>query len=335
MNPICQGRSWLIAFAVATVMVYSAPGQSVTNSSVPVFLPPLPPTAVTLPPSPVVYFRRLLAMSPQQLQSTLAKKSPAVRARILAKVNEYAALDPSERELRLCATDLRWYFTSLLHSPSDQRNSELASVPDDIRDLVQSRLTQWEMLPPPLQQEFLDNEHILGYFSGMGAVNSGAAATKPSSAEQSRWDALSDGEHQAMISQFNQFFELSVEEKQMALGELTDAERRQMDRTLQTFNSLPPQERRECLNAFGKFAGMSRADRAEFLKNAARRAQGLARPGGPRTPVAGAASGNHTTAFTLPAASAGCPCPCRHQPGLKWIPKLRVCFLIFIPFKFD
>ena len=63
---------------------------------------------IQLPVSPVAYFRKLLAMSPQQRESALAKKSPAVRARILAKVNEYIALDPDERELRLRATEVRW-----------------------------------------------------------------------------------------------------------------------------------------------------------------------------------------------------------------------------------
>jgi hypothetical protein len=225
---------------------------------------------MSLPVSPVVYFRKLLAMSPQQRESALAKKTPAVRARILSKLNEYAALDPNERELRLRATDLRWYFTPLLQAPPDQRDAELTTVPDDIRDLVQSRLTQWEMLPPEMQQEFLDNERILGYFSGVGATHNTAESSKPTNAEQSRWNALSDNERQGMIAQFNQFFELSTDEKQKALGELSNGERAQMEKTLQTFDKLPPLDRAQCISAFGKFAGMSRAERVEFLKNAER-----------------------------------------------------------------
>lgn len=209
-------------------------------------------------------------MPPQQRESVLARKTPAVRARILAKVNEYLALDPDERELRLRATDLRWYLTPLLHAPPDQRAALLETVPDDIRDLVDSRLEQWEILPPFLQDEFLDNEHILGYFSEVGATHNAAETSKPSDAEQSRWNALSDNERQVMIAQFNQFFELSVEEKQKALGQLTEVERAQMEKTLRMFNQLPPPERAQCIRAFGKFAGMSRAERAEFLKNAER-----------------------------------------------------------------
>ena len=209
-------------------------------------------------------------MSPQQRESALAKKSPAVRARILAKVNEYIALDPDERELRLRATEVRWYLAPLLQAPPDQRDAELASVPDDIRDLVQSRLTEWEMLPPQLQQEFLDNERILGYFSGVGDTNSAADGSKPTDAEQSRWNALSDNERHGMIAQFNDFFELSTDEKQKALGELSDAERARMEKTLQAFDKLSPLDRGQCIRAFGKFAGMSRMERVEFLKNAER-----------------------------------------------------------------
>lgn len=255
---------------MAAVMVSSAAAQSVTNASAPVVPLPIPSAIIPLPPSPVIFFRKLLAMSPQQRESALAKKPPAIRERILDKVNEYAALDPDERELRLRATDLRWYLMPLLRTPPDQRDTELASVPDDIRDLVQARLVQWEILPPPLQQEFLDNEHILAYFSGVDASFHAAEEPKPSDADQTRWNALSDRDHQAMVVQFNEFFELSAVEKQKTLGELPEAERVQMEKTLQTFDNLPPQERMQCIHAFGKFAGMSHQERAEFLKNAQR-----------------------------------------------------------------
>ena len=220
--------------------------------------------------SPVEYFRKLLAMSPQQLQSTLEKKSPKVRERILAKVNEYAAMDPDERELRLRATELRWYLAPLLQAPPDQRAAQLALVPMDLHDLVQSRLTEWEILPPPLQQEFLDNEHIAGYFAGLSTTNINSEALGPNDAEQLRWNAYTETERQAMITQFVAFFDLSQEEKQKALGEMTDIERQQMEKTLQAFDKLPGRQRAMCFRAFKKFSNMSREERAEFLKNAQR-----------------------------------------------------------------
>jgi predicted Fe-S protein YdhL (DUF1289 family) len=269
MNRFCQGRRWLVTLFTVTVVLSSA-AQSFTNFPASGRASLIPSAIIPRQPSPVLYFRKLLAMSPEQRESALAKKPPAIRERILAKVNEYAELNPEERELRLCATDLRWYLTPLLQSPPDQRTALLASVPDDIHDIVQARLEEWEILPPQLQQEFLDNEHILGYFTGVGGTNNVTAGAKPSDAEQSHWNALPDNQRQAMISEFNQFFELSTREKQKALGELSDTERKQMQKTLQTFANLSPMERRDCIRAFGRFAGMSPAERAEFLRNSQR-----------------------------------------------------------------
>jgi hypothetical protein len=272
MNHFRQGRGWLVLIPAVAFLISSAaaqnakvPAPSAGSASLAIMPPPMPSV-----PSPVDYFRKLLAMSPPQLQSVLAHKSPRVRAKILAKVDEYAALDPDDRELRLRATELRWYLMPVLHTPSDQRSAQLALVPMDIRELVQSRMMEWQILPPSLQQEFLDNEHIAGYFAGLSTTNDNSDASAPSDAEQSRWNAYPENERQAMISQFNSFYDLSPEEKQKALGELTDLERKQMETTLQAFGKLPIRQRAQCIRAFGEFANMSREDRTEFLKNAQR-----------------------------------------------------------------
>ncbi len=61
--------------------------------------------------------------------------------------------------------------------------------------------------------------------------------------------------------------------KQAALNTLSDAERGQMEKTLQAFDKLPPDQRDECIRAFAKFAGMSASEKREFLKNAERWSQ--------------------------------------------------------------
>ncbi|HEY1788878.1 MAG TPA: DUF3106 domain-containing protein [Verrucomicrobiae bacterium] len=271
MNRFRQG-GWLVLIPAAALFVSSAAAQDATNSTA--F--PISAAAAIMPPlasptpSPVDYFRKLLAMSPEQLHGTLAQKSPKVRARILAKVNEYAALDPDDRELRLRATELRWYLMPVLQAPPDQRTTQVSLVPADFRDLVESRLMEWEILPPTLQQEFLDNQHIAGYFAGLNTTNNNSETSAPSDAEQSRWNGYSETERQAMVAEFNDFYNLSPGEKQKALGELTDTERKQMQATLQTFGKLPASQRAECIHAFGKFEDMSREERTEFLKNAQR-----------------------------------------------------------------
>lgn len=202
--------------------------------------------------SPVTFFRQLLAMNPVERNNSLTNRLPETRARILAKVHEYQALSPDERELRLRATELRWWLTPLLHTSPINREPRLTQVPDDLRGLVQSRLTQWDLLPPPLQQEFLDNDKALHYFARV-ETNNVVAATP---------------EQRQISDQFNQFFEFTPKEKQQTLATLSESERAQMEKTLKTFEQLPPQQRMQCVRNYAKFAGMSNPERAEFLKNA-------------------------------------------------------------------
>ncbi|HEY5296842.1 MAG TPA: DUF3106 domain-containing protein [Verrucomicrobiae bacterium] len=222
--------------------------------------------------SPVDFFRQLLAMTPDERAKFLTNRPPEIRARILAKVNEYEALDPNERELRLRATELRWYLMPLLHASPTNRAARLAQVPDNIRDVVENRLTEWSILPPSLQQEFLENERILRYFAHVDLSNNPAENfwREPSDADRAHWNALSEPERKQMMAGFNQFFELTPDEKQSALNTLSESERRQMEKTLQMFEKLPSAQRDECVRAFTKFANMSTSEQAEFLKNAAR-----------------------------------------------------------------
>jgi hypothetical protein len=271
MNRFRQGRGWLAALAAAG-FTFSAAAQSNTNFALHAGTLNIP-AALMPPPSPMVYFRKLLAMPPEEREKMLADKPPEIRARILAKVNEYAALDPRESDLRLRATELRWYLMPLLRAAPDDRAARLALVPDNIRDLVRSRLMQWEVLPPQLQQEFLDNEYILGYFSSVNTTNRLAIEPPPTDVDQSRWNALPDDKRKTMTAQFNAFFELPPLEEQKALGGLSSEERAQMQKAIQTFDQLPPPQRAQCISAFGKFASMSPQERAEFLRNAERWSQ--------------------------------------------------------------
>jgi len=63
---------------------------------------------------------------------------------------------------------------------------------------------------------------------------------------------------------------LTPSEKEKVLATLSDAERRQMEKTLESFGKLSPMQRRQCVTSFTKFAGMSPDERQEFLKSAQR-----------------------------------------------------------------
>jgi hypothetical protein len=282
-----QACGWLVAaFAAGRLAVLPLAAQTVTNIpatpgllSVPANL--MPPTPFPAK-SPVDLFRELLAMKPAERENFLTNRSPAIRARILAKVREYAALDPNERELRLRATELRWYLTPLLHTSPTNRAAQLAIVPDDLRPLVRNRLQQWDILPPPLQQELFESEHALRYFTQVDPSNDPPMPPLPQSSERhpgthnpdpSQAITLSAGQRQKMAAQFNRFFELTPAEKQKTLKTLSNAERKQMEKTLETFSQLPPGQRRQCLRAFTEFAGMSAQEKQDFLKNAQRWSQ--------------------------------------------------------------
>jgi hypothetical protein len=275
-----QHAHWWIAFCAAGQFpTFSLVAGDITNVPAPMKL--LSATTNTPPPalrrkSPVDLFRQLLAMTPGEREDYLTNRPPEIRERILAKVGEYEALDSHERELRLRATEFSWYLMLLLRESPTNRAALLAQTPDDIRLLVQDRLQEWKILPPQLQQEFLDNERILRYFAhvDMNIVPpEDVLHREPSDAERAHWDALSEAERRQVAAGFNQFFGLTPDEKMETLNTLSDAERGQMEKTLQVFDKMPPGQRVECINAFAKFASMDASERAEFLKNAARWSQ--------------------------------------------------------------
>jgi hypothetical protein len=222
--------------------------------------------------SPVDLFRQLLAMTSEERSDFLTNRPPELRDRILAKVGEYEALEPNEREIRLRATELRWYLMPLLRIAPTNRTARLALIPPDVREIVEARLEQWSILPPTLQREFLDNESLLHYFARLdtGSNPVDNFGREPSEAEKAHWNGLPEPERRQVMAGFNQFFSLTDEEKQRTLNTLSETERRQMEKTLNSFDQMPPLLRAECVHAYAKFASMTGAEQAEFLKNAER-----------------------------------------------------------------
>ena len=282
-----QACGWLVAaFAAGQFAVFPLAAETTPNVpassgllSVPANLPPPP---LSQAKSPVDLFRELLAMKPAEQENFLTNRPPAARAHILAKVHEYEALDPDERELRLRATELRWYLLPLLHESRTNRTAQLAAIPEDLQPLVKDRLMRWDILPPPLQTEFFESEHALRYFTHVDPSNRPPMPPLP---QDPRWqhrphdsnlapgNTLSADQRQKITAQFNQFFELTPEEKQTTLNSLSEAERKQMEKTLEMFGQLPPGQRQQCVRAFTEFAGMSAQEKQDFLKNAQRWSQ--------------------------------------------------------------
>jgi hypothetical protein len=275
MSSAWQVQWWLVFFTAGQLLVLTLTAEEpggLSSSEKSIYAPTNGTPPVAYRKSPVDFFRQLLAMTPDERDNFLTNRPPEIRRRILAKVAEYEAMNPNDRALRLRATELRWYLIPLLRMAPTNRAPQLALIPPDIRQLVDDRLTEWNILPPTLTQEFLENQHILEYFAHVDTSNSpsGNVGLEPSAAERAHWNSLSEPERRQVAAGFNHFFELTEDEKQAALNTLSDAERRQMEKTLQAYEKMPASQRAECVSAFAKFASLSASEKAEFLKNAER-----------------------------------------------------------------
>jgi len=240
-----------------------AGATAATNPAARVSFPPLPKPQVT-------YFRELLALSPSELDRALARIAEPARRRLQAKLQEYAALAPEEREARLRATELRWYLAPLMRAHPTNRVAQLALVPEEFRTMVEERLKLWDLLPPETQKEVQESEWSIRWLLGNLTNEPPLPQREKLEQQLAPWLALPLGQRQRMCYRFQQFFELSPKEKERILGAFPEAERGEMDTTLQAFEKLPPDQRNLCVNSFSKFADMTPENRAQFLKNAER-----------------------------------------------------------------
>lgn len=255
----CRCSAWLLLAVLLTggaAAIGRADKVSLTPPVPTSLIPPTPgPT-----PCPVEFFRKLLIMSPSERFAALTNRPTPIRARLMAKVREYLALDPNERELRLQATELRWYLEPLMRLPGEQQATRLAQIPEQWRPAVAARLQQWNLLPSAFQQAMLTNSTAVHFFSQVVPLPPAPRAEPDSRSER-------------LAAQFDQYFELTPAEKAGALRTLAPAERDQIQKTLATFEHLPPTQRLRCLRNYAKFAGMTPGERAEFLHSADRWAQ--------------------------------------------------------------
>jgi hypothetical protein len=227
--------------------------------------------------SPIAYFRQLLVMTDAERSSELAGRPEAQRVGLQAKVDEYLALPASERELRLRATELRFYLLPLMRVSPEEREARLESVPENIRDLVADRLVQWALIPPTFRQQWLENEAALQLFSRMhpgSAANADelvgqlpTARVATMERDFARWQALSDGERAQLLRGFNHFFRLTAVEKKRTLRTLSEEERIAMQKALRKFDALPPSQREACVRGFHQFVLMPPSERARFMGN--------------------------------------------------------------------
>ncbi len=222
----------------------------------------------------------MLAMSPADREKALAAKPEGQRDFLEAKLREYDALPPDERELRLRVTQLRFYLTPLLHKRPDERASRLDAIPSEDRALVEERLAQWDKLPRELQREVRDNEWlvqtVVRFQSGTPAQQKQQLESmSPGRRERlerdlAKWNGFAPDKRQRMLANFNLFFELNDKEKARILKSVPGLERAQIERTIAAFLKLPAEQRTMCMDALKRFTSMTTDQQLQFLSNADR-----------------------------------------------------------------
>ncbi len=239
---------------------------------------PVPPLPVQR--SPVQTFRELLAAAPPQRSAYLAKKTPKSRELIEAKLREFEALSPAQRELRLQVAQLQFFLSPLLATEPAARADLLATLPEMDRPMIEERLRVWDALPAAAQQEILESEQSLSFFIRLetadpkqlaAVVREAPANARPEvEAQLQRWLGLPAEERARKAASFQRFFNLTEAEQARTLKQLSVTDRAQMEATITSFEQLPPATRQQCVNAFRKFADLTPGQRAEFLRDAAK-----------------------------------------------------------------
>jgi len=234
LPPFCSLKAALLLtafFAVYQSGHWTLRAQTSSDSPVPKASPSLPVPPPVAVRSPVDFFRELLAMKPVERRLALTNRTPEIREEILKKVREYESMKPEQRDLKLEATELRWYLLPRMSVPATNRDASLESVPKHIRPLVKNRLNEWDLLPPNLQKELLTNEVAIRFFTGVESTN--LSTLSPPQREKldkglEQWQQLKEQQRQLIVERFYHFFELSDYEKEKALQRLSEPERRQI-----------------------------------------------------------------------------------------------------------
>jgi len=235
---------------------------------------PVPPLSF----SPVDLFRKLLATNTAGRELWLGSKPAATRSYVEAKLREFEMLPAAQQEARLRALQLRWYMRYFMQLNPVDRAPRLAALPEPDQSLIRHQLRPWDILPPQLKRDVLENETLLRMVVASGTTNQ-LESTLPTLTPEQRaelerqhegWNQLPADRKEQILARFNQFFELRDAEKTRVVAKLSERERDQMEKTLSRFGSLSKEEREQAMQGFRKFAELPPADQVTFLKTADR-----------------------------------------------------------------
>ena len=223
----------------------------------------MPPATLSprLTPSPVELFRMLLGTNAAGREAWLALKPANSRATIEAKLREYEVMTPEQREQKLRASQISWYLPALMKMPATDRAAVLAAIPEEDRKVIEMRLGQLSILPPPLFTQIATNQGLLLMINtGQKGGSNILAQVSPDRrrlAEQ-------------VYPVWKKLLELPPSARTKPLDKLTAADRANMELALGKLGKLTGEERAQAYAGFKKFAELSASEREAFLNSAER-----------------------------------------------------------------
>ena len=222
------------------------------------------------PKSPVAKLRQLLTMTREEQDQFLSNKSEAEKLEILEKIEEYKMMRPDEREMKLKATELRWYLRPFIDAPETNRSALLASVPKKDWKMVQDRLKYWDQLPGEAKKQLQTNQAVEIFFSlpVEQRIFAWATNSEPVQEEILKLQAMPGEQRQKRLDGFGKFFDFTTAEKEKLMQTVVESERQQMKKTLDEYDRLPAAQRDICRRSFEKFKNMSPAEQQQYLRNA-------------------------------------------------------------------
>ncbi|MBI3415690.1 MAG: DUF3106 domain-containing protein [Verrucomicrobia bacterium] len=268
-----------LALIASSASAAQLPGSSTTNgaaSTKPAWDVKASPAA---PRTPVDFFRQLLVLPENERELALAAKPEPQRTQIRAKLLEYAALPTGEREGKLRAAELHWYFEPLVMLVPSNRVVRLAAIPAPDRRIIEQRLAQWDKLPDDMKKNVLEKQRAQQSVLALGTNTAPVAQFAPvlnpelkarRERDVAAWNQQSAQQREKMVGRFENFFTQPAPEREKTLRVLPDAERLQMEKTLQAFAKLPPSQRQSCITSFRKFDSLPPGERDQFLRTAER-----------------------------------------------------------------
>jgi hypothetical protein len=216
----------------------------------------------------------MLSMSDATLSEALASRPETQREILKAKLAEYAAMPVELREERLQATEFRYYLRQLLSRQAQDRSAVLQQIPDSLRESVAERLARWDALPSKTRTNLLAYDRALTWLakSHFTPLPPSPPGFLPPSTEKelANWSRLPETERNDLCRNFETFLNQPPTRQSRTLASFPEADRSQIESTLNAFVQLSPAQRSVCLRSFRKFTQLTPAERHSFLQSADR-----------------------------------------------------------------